>query len=141
MSPLLQSLLPALVPVAFTLLAAGTGALFALAKNQIGKIKSQKLRDLVATAEHFTEVVVTDIEAHERDTLVKDTATGKIPPGEGKVLAQLAVDRVKALLGTEGLADLQQVLGVEGGALGQYLGGLVEKHVANMPAAPSASPQ
>jgi hypothetical protein len=79
---------------------------------------------------HFAEVTVQDIENNERAALEEAVADGQIDAAELAKLKGIALDRLKVMLGTEGLAELKEVLGIGAGAIDTFLSGVVEKGVS-----------
>lgn len=80
--------------------------------------------NLSSRVTHITEVVVRDLQETMAKALREATADGSISEEEGKKLKELALLRVRLILGTEGLNDLNAFLGEAG--LDTYLGGLIE---------------
>lgn len=124
---LLSQLLPYLVTIIGLVL---TGlVVMPLKRWLVVKAETSTLAKVGLKVEGLTESIVADLNA----TMVKEVqaamADGVITKEEATRLRTVALERLKAQLGTKGLAELGGVLGIGGQLLEQYLGGLIEKKV------------
>lgn len=128
-------LMSAFLQYAVPVLATGIMALTTWALKQVAdcfKAHAQESK-LAAVGGKVTTVVsaiVHDIEADEKVAYEEAAKDGVITAEEGKRLKDLAVQRIMSTLGTTGLAQLKEVMGIGASALPDFLSGLVEKHVA-----------
>jgi hypothetical protein len=134
MKPLLDALVPITLPLLLMALTAGTSWV-ALHLGAWLKTKAQGSRAALALDVLFSlaVTVVTDIENNEKAALLANG--GKF---DGAKLKQIALDRIKLVLGTEGLTALQEAVGdLFGGSIETVLSGKVEQAVNQLKAAPS----
>jgi hypothetical protein len=93
----------------------------------IKKFAPAPVRDILGDAEHFAEVEVGAIGQTLAAQLKADTKDGKIPAGEASKLLNLALDRIKADLGVEGVKLLDAATGNR--PVNEYLISLIEAKV------------
>lgn len=108
-----------------------TAWLDAKAADANASAATKAISAVASKVEHFAEAVVADLNATLKPALAEATADGKVTPEEAAKLRALALERMKALLGTAGLAGVTGVLGIGAAAVDGYLSSVVEKKVAD----------
>lgn len=134
MKAILDAILPVVGPILFSLLVAGTGWV-ALHVGAWFKSKAQNSRAFGALQVFFdlAVTIVQDIENNEKAAMLK--GGGAISPDQ---LKSLAVSRLKAVLGPEGLAALQKALGIlVSGNLDAIISGTVERALGTVQQPPA----
>lgn len=131
---LVEAFVKYLVPVLFTGLATVLGLVFVkLAALLDAKKGESKIAAIGAKALHLAEVSVKDLEATLKPKLKEACADGVLTAAEFQLLREAGIGRLKVLLGEAGIKELGDVLGIVGEmALHAYLGGVVEKQVADI---------
>lgn len=81
----------------------------------------------------LAELVVVDIEAHERSVIKEATVDGKISKEEAARLFALAKERIIALAKERGFAEAQKLLGTMAPDAASLLSGIIERAVATLP--------
>lgn len=105
-----------------------------------GATAAQKAMAAVALkVEHFAELVVADLNATLKPLILEAAKDGNVSPEEWAKLKATAMERVKVLLGQEGLASLTGILGIGASAAETYLSGAIEKAVEAAKPAPVAA--
>lgn len=133
---IIAALLPTLLPLALTGLTAGTVWVAAhLGAFLASKAKTSRAMGALAALNELVMSIVQDIEANEKAELLSASPTGILTAAEGAKLKAIALSRLKADLGSEGLATLQSVLSALLGfsSLNNLLSGKVEQAVSNVP--------
>lgn len=139
-SELLEIFVKYLLPPLATLIATGVAwALGQLALLLKSKTEASKTSLALAQLAYLAEVVVADIEAHEREALKAASADGKISPEEGAKLLAIAKQRIIELAKERGFSEAQKLLEVMSPAVSTLLSGLVEKAVAGLNTPPAVA--
>ena len=81
------------------------------------------------------DAVVHDLEATLKRELAKAAEDGELSKAEITHLRQIALERVKTVLGEKGLGELGSVMGIARGVVDQFIQGHIEKSVAQIPSA------
>lgn len=139
-SELLEIFVKYVLPPLATLIA--SGAAWCLA--QLGLIlttraKATKTSIGLAQLAYLAEVVVADIEAHERDAIKESAVDGRITKEEGTRLLTIAKERIIALAKERGFSEAQKLIEVMAPTISTLLSGIVERAVAGLPK-PTAIP-
>lgn len=136
---LLSAFVQYLVPVLATALASGLSWLLAQAGLWLkAKASTSKTAAALGQLAFLAEIVVADIEAHERPLLKELTSDGKLSKEDGQRLLELAVTRLKTLAKERGFDEAKRLLETFSPAVESLLSGLIEKAVAGLP---KASPE
>ncbi len=141
MSPELKNTLMGLfithvAPFLFT----GVSALLGWMFLQLGKLfganaAGSKKAQVIDRVFHFAQVIVADLDATLKKELPGLIADGELSASDITRLRTVALARLKALAGEQGLAELQKVLGIATPQLESYLSGIIEHAVGKLPAA------
>jgi hypothetical protein len=122
------------VPWLFGLLAmGGTAALGALTRKLLGQGHATMVMTAIGKVTEFAALVVADLEATLKPELALATADGTLTTAEVAKLRDVALARVKALLGSAGLAQLRRVLPSDA-AVDVAITGAVEREVVKLSA-------
>jgi len=76
------------------------------------KVKNEYLRGMLVRLDEAVFTAVKDLQQTVVDAIKAATADGKISEIEKQRIKQAAIDNVKSHLGTKGLAELGQILGL-----------------------------
>jgi len=76
------------------------------------KVKNEYLRGMLVRLDEAVFTAVKDLQQTVVDAIKAATADGKITETEKQRIKQAAIDNVKSHLGTKGLAELGQILGL-----------------------------
>ncbi len=76
------------------------------------KVKNEYLRGMLVRLDEAVFTAVKDLQQTVVDAIKAATADGKITEIEKQRIKQAAIDNVKSHLGTKGLAELGQILGL-----------------------------
>jgi hypothetical protein len=76
------------------------------------KVKNEYLRGMLVRLDEAVFTAVKDLQQTVVDAIKAATADGKITEVEKQRIKQAAIDNVKSHLGTKGLAELGQILGL-----------------------------
>ena len=118
------------LPLALTALLAATGwAAVRLSAYLNSKTHSTKAFAFLDKLSHFGAIAVQDILQNEKPIIDQIAATGKITPADFKTLSAKALERLKIVLGKDGISTLEQALGVFAPGVEQYLSGVATKSV------------
>ncbi len=115
---------------------------------QLGKLfganaAGSKKAQVIDRVFHFAQVVVAELEATVKKELPGLLADGELSAADITHLRTVALARLKALAGEQGLEELQKVLGIATPQLESYLSGIIEHAVGKLPSAvatPEPSP-
>lgn len=133
-SVFLESFVKYVVPVLFTGICTLVGLGFRkLSAKWAAEGQTSKLAQVGAKFAHLGEIAAHEIEGTVRvklDELAKD---GELSSKDYAELRAVGLDKIKSLAGDKGVAELKGVLGIGAGALDTYIGGVLEKAVANLP--------
>lgn len=132
-----MTLPPELVSAAFKLaIAALTPVAIWVSATVVGWLKAKtqgtKAGTVIEVGEHYAGIIVADLEATVKPTLIGFLSDGKITADEGAQLKALAMVRLRAMLGDHWLEVLQKVLGIYAPQVDAYLSGIIEKAVAKL---------
>jgi hypothetical protein len=123
----LMSLLPGLFTLASIVL---IKFLFPMLSTWLAALaEKSKVAAVALKVEHFAETVVADLDATMRPEVALALADGILDDLEKAKLRATALERMKVLLGTAGLAQVAGVLGIGAAAVEAYLSGVLEKKV------------
>lgn len=130
-----QTLITILVQVVLPLAASGAfaAAIWALTKlSTVLKTKADgnKLVACLATLTVHADTVVSNIQATLIPVIKKDAADGALSATEVAQLRTAALAKLKESLGTEGVAAIQDVVGILAPSLDSFLSGFIETRVA-----------
>lgn len=141
-SELLEIFVKYVVPPLATLIATGAAwCLGQLASLLTTRAKATKTSVGLAQLAYLAEIVVADIEAHERETLKASSADGSISKEEGARLLAIAKERVISLAKERGFDEAQKLLELMAPAVANLLSGIIERAVAGLPqSAPAHGP-
>lgn len=137
-SPFMAAFIQYLLPVIF----AGLATVLAWLLSKLGQKLSAQAKDTTFGAAagkitHFMQIVVQDLEATLKPGILEAVADGKVTSDELKTLRTKAIERVKLLLGTQGLEEMRDALGLPHGQIDPYLGALVETTLSNVTPQPN----
>jgi len=134
----MEMVLDALLPLLATGLFAGAGWLMAkLIAYLSAKGEHTKLAAAGLKVAMLADAVVADLNATVKPELQAALADGKLTDEEKKYLKDLALARLKDMLGKHGLSTIQSVIGVWLPSIDTYLSGVIEQSVS----AAKVSPQ
>lgn len=138
-SALLEAFVQYLLPVLCTGLAGLVSwAFLALRRKWEADGKVSRLEAVGIKLTTLASSVVHELEVTIRADLKAAAADGKLTKEEMATIKQHALDKLKQMLGQDGLKEAAEVLGLAGGGLVDHLlSGLVEKAVATVPSKPS----
>lgn len=137
-SQLLEIFVQYLLPPLATLVASGIA--WALAQGgRLLKTKTDASKTALALAQlaYLAEIVVADIEAHEREALKAASADGKISPEEGRRLLTIAKERIIGLAKERGFDEARKLLEAMAPSITPFLTGIVERAVAGLGGVPT----
>lgn len=139
--PTLKEIFAALLPVALPALLSAAAAGTAWAAVHLGaflsaKAKSSRAFAALAALNDLVMAVVQDVEASARAELLSRDPSQVLTKDEAARLKALAIAKIKADLGAQGLATLTRVLAALLGtsSLDNLIAGKVEQAVAKLPA-------
>ena len=94
---------------------------------------------------HFALIIASDVLANEKPIIDSIAATGRITPADLAALKAKALDRIKFVLGKDGLLSLEDALATLAPGVESYLSGLASRSVSTAvigtpPAVTSANP-
>lgn len=119
-----------LAPIIIGLLARGMlKGIGAWREKLMAETKSGLAREAISRILHIGEMVVLDIENTLKPAIAKALEDRQLTAEERRNLRDLALSRLKAVLTEQGKQELMGFLGIAGGALDAYLGGVVESAV------------
>ena len=122
-----SALLAAALPLA---LAGATWVFHKLSQLIMAKVKNEKVAGILSRLDLLSESVVRKFMQTVVDDTRANVAGGKLPPEIVAKLKQDALDELKSHMGAQGLAELEQVLGLDGsGAVNNLLGTVIESAV------------
>jgi hypothetical protein len=108
-------------------------ALHNLATFLDAKTKDSKLASIAGVVAHKAEAIAADLEATLVPELKAASADGVLDKGDREHLRAVAVEKLKQLLGEQGISTVRDVMQVAGDQLNQYLVGAIEKAVDKLP--------
>ncbi len=133
-SELLNAFVTYVVPVLFSGLAGLLAWVFvSLRKKLEAEASNSAAAGVGAKVLHLAESVVSDLEISLKPQLAEAAKDGVLTKAEISQLRSVALERLKAMLGAAGIAELEKMLGVPREAIDKYLMGVVEKAVAVAP--------
>jgi len=131
---LLSLFIEYVLPLLGTLLLGGLGKLMLVGSNAIkAKEKTSKLAGAGLKVFNFAMAVVADLEVTLKPELAMACKDGVLTKAEITHLRDTALARLKAMLGTAGIAELSKVLGLNPESLDKYLQGQIERAVSELP--------
>ena len=110
-------------------------ALLALRKKLQAQAAESTLAQVGLRVTAVVDAVVHDLEATLKRELAKAAEDGELSKAEITHLRQIALERVKTVLGEKGLGELGSVMGIARGVVDQFIQGHIEKSVAQIPSA------
>jgi hypothetical protein len=137
MKELLVSLLPVALPLLATALSTGTLWVAVHVGNYFReKGRTTRVYNALGTLSDLAFAVVQDIEANERAELLRVSGKDALSVEEGFKLKEIALSRLKAVLGEKGPQALRKAVGeLLGGDLDVVLSGALERAVSKVAAA------
>jgi hypothetical protein len=121
------------------LLAVLTWAAARLAQYIQAKVKSENLRGVLVRLDDAVLAAVSEVQQVTVDAIKEASPDGKLTPEHQAKVKQAAIDSIKSHLGTKGVAELVQVLGLQAGSIDKLLSTRVEAAVYNLKQARAAS--
>ena len=96
------------------------------------KVKNEYLRGVLVRLDDAVLNGVREVQQVTVDAMKSANPDGTLTADQGAKVKQAAIDSIKSHLGTKGLGELAQVLGLEGGAIEKVLATRVEAAVHDL---------
>jgi hypothetical protein len=96
------------------------------------RVKNEYLRGVLVRLDDTVLTVVREIQQVSVDTIKAAAPDGKLTPDVKATLKQAAVGAIKQHLGSQGVADVARVLGIDGDGVDRLIGTRVEATVHDL---------
>ncbi len=103
------------------------------------KVKNEYLRGILVRLDDAVMNAVREVQQVTVSAIKASSADGQLSADERALVKQAAINSIKSHLGSKGLAELAQVLGLEDGAIEKVLSTRVEAAVHDLRAASSSA--
>lgn len=138
------------VPIAILLARASNAALTGIAEKVKAETKAGLKQSAILSILHLGNVAASRVLGKVAPQVRAALADGKVTPEERTGIKNTVLNELRAMLTEEGKDELFKFVGLDDGALGTYLDGIVEKSISEAtkpavkleakPVAPPASP-